>query len=226
MPSLLRHPALAPVLQFKDLITPGRAERRHALVLITGHPRSGTHFTARMLRELGYNASIEGRWMSGHTRFVSSWKHARPGMFRNRFYQRPMRQDFDVVLHQVRHPLDVIASSSTLTERTAEHIKKYVDIPEPTVGHDQPVTLCMRSWLGWNRLIETVASWRFQLEELAEVFPEFCRHAGIPEQQLPGMGPRNTRQHGKLSWDDLEAADTGLAAEVREMARRYGYTDA
>lgn len=204
----------------------GGEVRRCPLVLVTGHPRSGTHFTARMVRSLGYATSIEGRWMCGDTRLVSSWKHAQPGMFKNRFYSRAMRQDFDTIIHQVRHPLDVIASSATLVDRTVDHIKKYVDIPEPTVNYDQPTTLCMRSWLGWNRLIEPIASWRFQLEELDEVFPEFCRQIGIPEQPSPGMGARNTRSHSKLSWQDLEAADADLTAEVREMAHRYGYEDA
>lgn len=226
MNTFLGHPAMAPALQFKDLCLHGGEVRRCPLVLVTGHPRSGTHFTARMLREMGYVTSIEGRWMSGYTRLVSSWKHVQPGMFRNRFYARNLRQDFATILHQVRHPLDVIASSTTLVDRTVDHIKKYVDIPEPTVNYDQPITLCMRSWVGWNRLIETRASWRFQLEQLDDIFPEFCQHVGIPEQASPGMGARNTRSHRNLTWADLEAADAQLAGEVREMARRYGYEDA
>lgn len=226
MKILLNHPAVAPAIHLTDLLTRGREVRRCPLALVTGHPRSGTHFTARMVRELGHVTSIEGRWMSGRTRLVSSWKHAQPGMFRNRFYARSMRQDFDTVLHQVRHPLHVIASSTTLVDRTVDHIKKYVDIPEPTVSHDQSITLCMRSWLGWNRLIEPTASWRFQLEELDDVCPEFCRRIGIPEQASPGMGARNTRVHRALTWGDLEAADAKLAVQVREMAQRYGYADA
>lgn len=226
MVSMMRSPMMAPAVQLMDLITRGGEVRRSELVLITGHPRSGTHFTAKMLRRVGYAASIEGRWMCGRTRFVSSWKHAQPGWFRNRHYARPMRQDFDRILHQVRHPLDVIASSETLVDRTVDHIKKYVDIPEPTVNYDQPLRLCMRSWLGWNRLIEPRADWRFQLEELDSIFPEFCRRAGIPAHDWPGLGAQNCRSHGELTWEDLEREDEKLAAEVREMARRYGYSDA
>lgn len=225
MISFLRGPVAASAVQLFDLVTRGGEVRRVPLVLITGHPRSGTHFTAKMLRRLGYAASIEGRWMCGYTRFVSSWKHAQPGYFRNRHYARPMRQDFDRILHQVRHPLDVIASSTTLVDRTVDHIKQYVDIPEPTVSYHQPLTLCMRSWLGWNRLIEPRASWRFQLEQLETEFPTFCRMAGIPEHPWPGVGAKNQRAHCKITWDDLENADAELTAEVRVMARRYGYND-
>jgi len=224
-PPRLRQPMAAPLLRLVEAVAGGEEMRRAPLVLITGHPRSGTHFTAKTLRRLGYAASIEGRWMCGYTGFVSSWKHAQPGRFRNRHRARRMRQDFDRILHQVRHPLDVIASSTTLTDRTIDHIKKYVDIPEPTVSHDQPLTLCMRSWIGWNRLIERRADWRFRLEDLAEDFPAFCRQAGIPERAWPELGARNCRSHAALNWRDLERADAGLAAEVQAMARRYGYDD-
>ncbi len=202
------------------------SDMHSGIVLITGHPRSGTHYTAKLLRQMGYRASIEGRWMSRQTCFVSSWKHAQPGDFRNLFYSRSLRQDFDRIIHQVRHPLEVIASSSTLVNRTVDHIRNYVEMPEPSRNKNQPLTLCMRSWIGWNQLIEARADWRFQLEELPEVFPEFCRQLGIPEQPWPVIGSKNTRRHTRLGWEDLERADAELAAEVRHLARRYGYDDA
>jgi len=197
-----------------------------AVYLVTAHPRSGTHYTARLVRHLGYSASIEGRWMGPGTRIVSSWKHAQPGDFRNLHFVRTLRQGFARIIHQVRHPLDVIASSTTLTARSVDHIKSYVDIPEPTRHKDQPLTLCMRAWLGWNSLIEQRADWRLQLEELPAVFPEFCRWLDLPEQPIPDIGRRNARRHARLTWPDLECADPLLADEVRQMALRYGYADA
>lgn len=195
-------------------------------VLITGHPRSGTKFTAKMLKRMGYPTSYEGHRLGHKTRFVSSWKHAMPGVFEYRYVRKmALDQQFDRTIHQVRHPLDVIASSTTLFDLTIDHIKKYVDIPEPTVHKQQPLKLCMRSWIGWNRLIEDTADWRFQLEELRDVFPEFCRQLGVPEQPMPSMGKRNTRRHSDLTWDDLYREDEALAAQIEEMARRYGYDD-
>jgi len=194
--------------------------------LITGHPRSGTHFTAKLLKRMGYPTSCEGkRLRAGRTRFVSSWKHARPGVFRFRFRSVAIETDFDVVLHQVRHPLAVIASSTTLSHLTTNHLKKYLNIPEPSIRHHQPLKLCMRSWIGWNRIIEEQAIWRFQLEALPEVFPEFCRQLGIPVQPMPRLGKKNTRRHPSLTWDDLYAEDVALAKEVRELAIAYGYDD-
>jgi hypothetical protein len=195
-------------------------------ILITGHPRSGTKFTAKMLKRMGYPTSYEGHRLGQKTRFVSSWKHAMPGVFEYRYFRKmQLDQDFAKIIHQVRHPLKVIASSTTLFDLTIDHIKKYVDIPEETVHKHQPLKLCMRSWIGWNQLIEEKADWRYQLEELRDIFPEFCRQIGIPEQPMPNMGKRNTRRHGDFTWDDLYREDEALADQVRQMAKRYGYDD-
>lgn len=198
------------------------------MVLITGHPRSGTHFTAKVLKRLGYPTSCEGKNLKpGRTRFVSSWKHAQPGTFHFRLSRRPIHTGFNQVIHQVRHPLSVIASSTTLSHLTTDHIRKYVQLPEPSIRRKQPVKLCMRTWLEWNRMIEEQAEWRFQLEEMPEVFAELCRRLGIPEQPMPrmGKGSRNARRHVHLTWDDLDRQCPVLTREIREQAERYGYVD-
>ncbi|MBA1147226.1 hypothetical protein H0Z60_09140 [Ectothiorhodospiraceae bacterium WFHF3C12] len=198
------------------------------MILITGHPRSGTHFTAKVLRRLGYPTSCEGRNLRpGKTWFVSSWKHAQPGTFHFRLGSRPIHTGFKRVLHQVRHPLSVISSSTTLSHLTTDHIRKYVDLPEPSIRRNQPVKLCMRSWLEWNRMIEDQADWRFQLEELQELFPALCRQLSIPPRQLPrmGKGSRNARKHSHWSWDDLDRQCPVLTREIKEQAQRYGYAD-
>jgi len=214
-PTLFREPAEGQALQESP-------ER----ILITGHPRSGTKFTANMLKRMGYPTSYEGHRLGKSTRFVSSWKHAMPGVFEYRYFaSMRLDQDFAKTIHQVRHPLKVISSSTTLFDLTIDHIKKHVSIPEQTVHKNQPLRLCMRSWIGWNRLIEERADWRYRLEELPEIFPEFCRQLGIPEQPMPTVGKRNTRRHDHYTWDDLYREDECLAEEIWEMALRYGYRE-
>lgn len=179
-----------------------------------------------MLKRMGYPTSYEGHRLGQNTQFVSSWKHAMSGTFEYRYFRKmPLDQDFAKIIHQVRHPLKVIASSTTLFDLTIDHIKKYVPIPEETVHKDQPIKLCMRSWIGWNQLIEEKADWRYRLEELQTIFPEFCRQLGIPKQPMPGIGKRNTRRHDDFTWADVYQADEDLAAQVQAMARRYGYED-
>lgn len=179
-----------------------------------------------MLKRMGYPTSYEGHRLGRKTRFVSSWKHAMPGIFEYRYF-RKMRldQDFGKIIHQVRHPLKVIASSTTLFDLSIDHIKKYVAIPEETVHKDQPIKLCMRSWISWNQLIEEKADWRFRLEELHTIFPVLCEQLAIPEQPRPALGKRNTRRHSDFTWADLYQADEDLAAQVQTMSRRYGYED-
>lgn len=37
----------------------------------------------------------------------------------------------------------------------------------------------MRTWIGWNKLIESRAEWRYQIERFEEVFPEFLDRLGL-----------------------------------------------
>ncbi len=201
------------------------SEDPSAQVLVTAHPRSGTHYTGRVLRRLRHRVSCEGHWRCRQTQFVVSWKHAQEGEFAYRHRRMRLYQGFRRIIHQVRHPLDVIASSATLHDLSIDHMRQFLDLPEPTNHRAQPLTLCMRTWLGWNALIEARAHWRFRLEDVEDIGDDLCRWLGIPVQSLPALPPANTRRRATLQWDDLERADRDLAQAVREMARRYGYTD-
>lgn len=87
----------------------------------------------------------------------------------------------------------------------------------------------MRCWLGWNKLIEQRAVYRFQIEEIAAHWPELLRLIGHPPVPLPELPhrKRDSRQdrssYREVSWDDLYAADAELAQSVASMAASYGY---
>jgi hypothetical protein len=66
--------------------------------LITGYPRSGTKYTAKVLNKTSLDVGHEFKGKDG----CVSWKHL------------PKALDFDLVLHQVRNPLKVIGSSHTI----------------------------------------------------------------------------------------------------------------
>ncbi len=85
----------------------------------------------------------------------------------------------------------------------------------------------MQSYLYWNRLIEKKAQWRFQIEQLQEVFPELCKRIGVAPQPFPviehSSRDSRTKRYAPLTWDDLGAIDPGLTAELQAMAAEYGY---
>lgn len=160
---------------------------------------------------------------------TASWKHVVSGTFERIGKRRPAAtidgSGFDCVLHQTRHPLKVIASMQTFGVSTWTFMAQHIDM-DPQAPH---IARAMRAWVGWNRLIESRAEWRFQIEELSAVFPEFCRRVGVQPQPLPEVPHEardsRTRRYRPLDWLDLVEADEGLAESTRQLALEYGYSD-
>jgi hypothetical protein len=194
------------------------------MLLITGCGRSGTHFTSRLLREMGLDVPHERVGKDG----VASWKHIVSGTF---VYLRKNREaeidstGFDRILHQVRHPLKVISSMQTFSDSTWHHMAKFIDLDLKA----KPVKRAMQAWVHWNRLVESKAHWRFQIEQLQDRFEEFCQQAGLPVQLMPHV-PHEARDSRKarfrpVDWQELKKCDPDLAEEVRQLAVAYGYED-
>lgn len=194
------------------------------MFLITGTGRSGTHFTSAALGALGLDAPHETVGRDG----CVSWKHASRGVFEYIGKGRATRVDdpgFDVVIHQVRDPLKVIASMQTFSLSSWYYMAKSVELhlTEPTL------LTAMRAWVGWNALIEPRAGWRFRIEDLDSVFPELCRRVGVDRAvtEVPALrgSQRDSRTHRyqTLTWADLERASPDWSRRVRDMAERYGY---
>lgn len=194
------------------------------MILVTGCGRSGTHYTARLLQQLGLDIPHEAVGKDG----AASWKHTASGTFVYIGKNRETKIDadgFDRVLHQVRHPLKVIASMQTFSVSSWSYMAGFIDLSLKA----SPVVKGMQAWVGWNALAEKRAQWSFQIERLKDIFPEFCHHAGLPVVPLPDVPhaakDSRTDRYSPLYWQDLVAADARLAESVRALALRYGYED-
>lgn len=193
-------------------------------ILITGCGRSGTHYTSALLKAMGLDVPHEAVGKDG----AASWKHVVSGTFVYIGKNRSVEIDssgFDRILHQVRHPLKVIASMQTFSDSTWSYMAKAIELD---LGAN-PVRKGMQAYVRWNRLIEKSADWRFRIEEIKEVFPEFCRQAGIAEQPFPELPKEvrdsRTKRYRPLAFADLLAEDESLAAELEDLAGAYGYDD-
>src|SRR6188472_3358246 len=117
------------------------------MLLITGCGRSGTHFTARLLQEMGLDVGHETVGKDG----AASWKHIVSGTFvyvgKNRT-QEIRDENFTPILHQVRHPLKVIASMQTFSPSTWGFMAQFIslDLKTPVIAR------AMQGWVEWNRL--------------------------------------------------------------------------
>lgn len=209
---------------------------RSPKILITGCGRSGTNYVANLLDSMGLPFSHEGFPKKG----ISSWPLAVRSDAEMPWWMfcRHGEFTFKPVLHQVRHPLAVIASTQTFAGSSWDYIKKHI----PVKDEDSLLLKCMKYWYYWNLEAEKFSEWTYQLESFPEVFPEFCKRIGHPEliqkkdklQQMaknvntragrpeksPSMLPRK-----EVTWARLEKEDKELCGKIRLLAEKYGYTD-
>jgi len=199
------------------------------MLLIAATPRSGTHYTAALLQALGLDVPHEAVGASG----AASWKHIAPGTFtvKKRFHRARTAEiedpPFTTILHQTRHPLKVVASMQTLSRASWN----YLEARTGADPDDHPVERAARAYIDWNKRIEPRAEWRYQIEMLPEVFPEFCQRAGVrnapaaPPELPPKAKDARPHRYEPIDWSDLVSLNPELAEELRETAARYGYSD-
>jgi len=185
------------------------------MFLITGSGRSGTKYMATVLQECGLDVGHErmGRdgVVSSYYCFEATWypgHHAAP------------RPAFDVVLHQVRHPLRSIASIQT------GHSWKWTCQFLPVGPRAPLLRRACWNWLVFNEEAERQAALTYRVEDLEEAWGEIERLLGF-EADYGSVAdvPRdvNTRQHTAVTWADVRRVAPGIYERIRAAARRYGY---
>jgi hypothetical protein len=140
-------------------------------LLITGCPRSGTKYVSHLLTELGREIGHEKMGRHG----IASWCMAVQAQKAPWGPAREHHHTFDVILHQVRNPKVVIPSMSTLKDQSWEFVYEHTpcDRTEPLVLR------AAKAWYHWNLHAQSVAHWRYRVEQLEDAFPEFCEWACV-----------------------------------------------
>ena len=216
-----------------------RARWRHdhsTRILITGCGRSGTNYVARALSSIGFPFCHEGFPQKGIAAWPLAVKNDEPMPWWMLFKQGDFV--FKPVLHQVRHPLAVIASTQTFANSSWRYIEKFIPIKE----NDSLLLKCMKYWHYWNLKAEEVSEWTYRVESFPGIFPEFCEKMGHPEliekkdkftQMVKTVNTRAKRldknplklSKKSVTWSRLEAEDRELCALIRKQAQKYGYPD-
>lgn len=220
-------------------------ERRR--LLITGCGRSGTLYSAGLWRALGLdirherpvppNGVIGADGMASW--FMAADDPAPPS--------GPSALDyrFDVVLHQVRHPLKVIASMAQFILREGKRAPGFIERNAPEtrlaaqeaeyLGPNQQLILrAARYWYHWNLLAEAKADRTIRIEELQERLPDLCDLVGVEYRPgvfegIPrGVNARHFHVHDDpwvLEWSDIKGLDPRIYEKIRDLAATYGYED-
>jgi hypothetical protein len=162
----------------------------------------------KLLKELGYNVG-----------------HEEPGDDGSVGYHLAVIKP-ENCFHQVRHPLKQI--SSMLAHQSWGFMLDVVDLP------NKHLLGCMEYWLKWNKLCEEFCVWRYRIEQLPDIWDEFCDRIGHERCDIPDV-PTNTNtrkrymernNYTELTWDDLFKEDRQLAQDIFDKAEKYGYAPA
>lgn len=193
---------------------------------IVGTGRSGTGFMSAALRAAGIDCGHEEWWgPTGTTRRAGmdgdcSWL-AVPDLLG---FGGP-------VLHQVRHPLDVIRSLVGIrmfTDPAHRAFRWFMYAELPGLRGDD-VQDAMLWYVEWNARCERHADLRYRVEDVdADLLVDIARVAGHPidhataVEALRQVPPRfNGRPRADLGWDDLPSGM--LRDRLVAAATRYGY---
>ncbi|MFC1854225.1 hypothetical protein ACFL27_28915 [candidate division CSSED10-310 bacterium] len=214
--------------------------------LITGCGRSGTLYTTQLLRALDYDIRHErsgGKstvcwfcclllkknvcWNSPITRCGCQY----PGVRINEFGEAvseglvaTMDSLYEVILHQARAPLDVIASVQTLTEGSFNFIDNKIGIYH---DHDR-ILQATRYWIEWNKAAARIADYSYRIEDMPAQLPQLCERLGIPysRDKVRDVMSRqnvNARRHKPVAAAYIRKRDVRLYDELRQTADWLGY---
>ena len=151
--------------------------------------------------------------------------------------------EFDLVVHQVRNPLQVIPSVAQFVLRNPPSLR-YIQQHcretrlawrERLRGRKRALLIqAARYWYHWNLLAEAKAreGLRIQVERLIDELPRLCERLGVvctPGAAASVPTNANARHHyvdgepWTVTWSQLEDLDPSLCARVRALATSYGY---
>lgn len=136
------------------------------------------------------------------------------------YHEQGPQPEFDVILHQVRHPLDAIGSLTTALPESWAWNARYMPIANKPVLEKAALY-----WYLTNLIAEKRASWTYRIESLPDIWREFTRRlkikagigvlAGIPKNI-------NSREHDTVTWKQIRGV-TVHWDQIRKLARSYGY---
>lgn len=216
-------------------------ERRK--LLVTGCGRSGTLYASEVWKTQGmdvrHEKPVPPNGCMGEDG-IASWLMAVDDPYPP-YGPSIIGYEFDLVIHQVRHPLKVIASvaqfilrepfSRSYIERNAP--ETILEVEELSLPYQQQLMLqASRYWYHWNLLAEQKASITVQVEKLTSSLEELCELLNIPYrpgEAEPVLKTTNGRHlytgelYWTIDWDDIEQLDAALARNIRLLAETYGY---
>ena len=190
-------------------------------VLITGCARSGTKYITYILNELNFDVRHEFMGIDGIVSWLLADNSERPPWGPKEYDYK----DFDIILHQVRNPINTISSCFTLNKRSMNYINKSLKIH----NEKQLLEKLAIYWHKWNELAEAKSKWTYCIENISIVYPMFCKYLNVPIKEINFRTEMNTRKNNKkytnILYEQIHQVDESLYHALVNQAKRYGYED-
>ena len=197
-------------------------------ILVTGTGRSGTTYTTAVLKKLGIRVNHEKMGPDG----TCSWRLP----YNKPYYRVPVNRypvsglsGFTHIFHQVRNPLDSIASMHTITKRSWEYICYTESKISMSAMNDSLLLRCMKYWLYWNIQCYSISLFTYRIESFN--FLDITNVLGVTptDEQIQDAievdHDVNSREHEDITYNDLVCEDADMALDIKELAEKYGYSD-
>lgn len=191
------------------------------MILITGHQRSGTGYMAMLCQAMGLDVGHERVGRDG----VSSFMFAvdTPTVcFHSREQNRGRKHyKFDRIIHVVRHPLNVIASTAMTDKNQMDKALRWQSKFVPVNTDEGRIRQAIQTYIGWNALVEEQTDDRIRVEDADIELPIVLGRALCNE---PPPKDYNAREHGDVNWSRLQSACShDEFVRLWDMTKRYGY---
>jgi hypothetical protein len=186
--------------------------------LVVTHPRGGVHYATRFFNSLGYDLTAGQLTEDGGV----GWGYT------GKLREVKFKQQFDVILHQVRSPLDSVYNIGTLDYRTSHAMSMALNkfLPADSTCAYQRIKKGMLVWHPWNQLCERTAQLTYRVEDLrpgTDTLNTLAELLGFDPDAAKEIPTHWDANGYATNWDVLHKLDYGLAVKTEEMAIRYGY---
>jgi len=187
--------------------------------LVLMAPKAGINYATSFYRALGYDVRANQIKPDG----AISWRFASD--------EEDIDYDqFDVILHQVRNPLNCVYALGTVDYNTSHHISRGINayLPEDSIDRYKRIHKGMKIWHPWNAMCEKKAVLSYRVEDLR---PGTDTVAAIAA--LLGFDPADAPDV-PYQWDSTDNALDATVLEMRAqnplleynlvaLAKSYGY---
>ena len=135
-----------------------------------------------------------------------------------------MNAHYDLILQQLRSPLDMIGSLLSLTKGSWDYIDNKIGV----YHLDDPILRSARYWIEWNRHARQIANYSYRVEDIKTELPVICEMIGLEHnetsaRQIFERPAIHRRCHPTVTVDDIKSRDACLFARLDETAAMFGY---